>query len=65
MIFNWISNSQKLPVIFLVSTLRFYPRGVLKVANLACRLSWSLFVEAGVVDVADNSLNPGQDACWW
>lgn len=45
------------------STTDIYLHGVVKVANLARCLSWRWTVEAGVVDVADNALNPGQGAC--
>ena len=40
-----------------------YLHGVVKVADLAHVLPWCRAVEAGVVDVADNALNPGQGAC--
>lgn len=43
----------------------FYLHGVVKVADLAYSLPWCGAVEAGVVDVADNTLNPGQGTCRW
>lgn len=42
-----------------------YLHGVVKVANLAHHLPWCRAMEAGVVDIADNALNPGQGACGW
>lgn len=41
----------------------FYLHGVVKVANLSHCLPRGQAVEAGVVDVADNALDPGQGAC--
>lgn len=57
---NYQYNKQLSPYIT-----QFHLHGVVKVASLAGFLSGGRAVEAGVVDVADNSLNPGQGACWW